>query len=106
MYYDDANTVRQIPSAIDIPFGVRRHTLVLAVAVAITVAVGGFGFLSTTDLSNDHFMQLSLAQQVLKGDVPGRDFIDVGMPFAYLISAATQWARPGPVTEMFVCSGF
>jgi hypothetical protein len=51
------------------------------------------------DLTNDHYMHLAWAQQVLFGQVPGRDFVDPGMPLMYLLSAAVQWIAPGPFYE-------
>src|SRR5262245_37337217 len=49
-------------------------------------------------------MHMAWAQQLLFGELPGRDFVDPGMPLAYAISALAQWMRPGPFTELFLCA--
>ena len=48
-------------------------------------------------------MHLAWAQQVLFGEVPGRDFVDPGMPLMYTLSAAVQWLSPGPFSEAVIC---
>jgi hypothetical protein len=50
-------------------------------------------------------MHLALAQQVLLGDVPGRDFVDPGMPLTYSLSAVVQYVWPGPFSEVVLTSG-
>jgi hypothetical protein len=35
--------------------------------------------------------------------VPGRDFVDPGMPLMYTLSAAVQWLSPGPFSEAVIC---
>ena len=57
--------------------------------VAIAVLVGSLRFL-TISFTNDHFVHLTAAQQVLFGDWPTRDFIDIGRPLQILASAAGQ----------------
>jgi hypothetical protein len=47
--------------------------------------------LLTLSLTNDDYLHLSLAQQVLLGDVPVRDFIDPGEFLFYYLSAAVQF---------------
>ena len=43
---------------------------------AITSRIAfGFRFITVRDLPNDHYMHLAWAQQVLFGQVPGRDFV-------------------------------
>lgn len=65
--------------------------------------VGGlvfaFRLLSFRDLTNDHYMHLAWAQQVLFGLLPGRDFVDPGMPLAWGASALAQAIAPGPLPE-------
>lgn len=65
------------------------------------VVVGAcvFSFLSLSNLTNDHFMYLALAQQLLLGELPGRDFVDPGVPLQYLLSATVQAVAPGPFAE-------
>jgi hypothetical protein len=64
-------------------------------------AVGAFLyiFLTLNNLTNDHYMYLGLAQQVLLGDLPHRDFVDPGVPLQYLLSAAAQLVERGPFAE-------
>jgi hypothetical protein len=63
----------------------------LRLAFAAAVFAGSFFFrLSTFSITNDDFLHLSLAQQVVLGDVPVRDFIDPGEFLFYLLSAAVQ----------------
>jgi hypothetical protein len=75
------------------------------VTLALPVAIGLFAtlirVLASADLTNDHFMHLAWAQQILFGELPGRDFVDPGMPLAYVLSAGVQWLHPGPVSEMY-----
>jgi hypothetical protein len=61
-------------------------------AIALGVFVGALLFrLSTFSITNDDYLHLSLAQQVLLGEVPGRDFIDPGEFLFYYVSAGVQW---------------
>jgi hypothetical protein len=68
-------------------------------AVAAGVIAFGYRLLLVRDLTNDHYMHLAWAQQVLFGQVPGRDFVDPGMPLMYSLSAIVQWLAPGPFNE-------
>ena len=47
-------------------------------------------FLATT-FNNDHFVHLAAAQQMLFGEWPTRDFIDIGRPLQIVASAAAQY---------------
>ena len=76
-----------------------RRALILVLAVAVALIAFGFRFINVRDLSNDHYMHLAWAQQVLFGQVPGRDFVDPGMPLMYTLSALVQWMSPGPFSE-------
>ena len=49
-----------------------------------------YRYLSFRDFPNDHFMHLARAQQMLLGDWPTRDFVDPGLPLAYVVSAVPQ----------------
>lgn len=62
----------------------------LVVSGAIFIATFVFR-LSTVSLTNDDYLHLALAQQVLLGDVPVRDFIDPGEFLFYSLSAAFQF---------------
>lgn len=63
----------------------RRGGRVLAVLVF--AAIFGFRSLSYTGFTNDHFVHLARAQQMLLGAWPVRDFVDPGMPLMYALSA-------------------
>ena len=82
----------------------RRQTL--SAALGLGILAFWFRVLSSADLSNDHYMHMALAQQLLFGEVPGRDFVDPGMPLAYAISAVAQWLRHGPFTELILSAAF
>ena len=78
----------------------RQGRVDAASALVFGVAAFAYALLSKGRLSNDHYMHLALAQQVLLGDVPGRDFVDPGMPLMYTLSAAVQYLWPGPFSEV------
>lgn len=77
-----------------------RSSETLAVVSLFLVAVA-WRFLTFTGFSNDHYAHLAMAQQVLMGDVPIRDFADPGWPLTYTLTAlgwlvtgktmATEW---------------
>jgi len=75
-----------------------------AAAIVLGVCAFGFTLLTTKGLTNDHYMYLGWAQQVQLGDVPGRDFVDPGMPLQYMLSAAALSLMPGPAAEVLVTS--
>jgi hypothetical protein len=63
----------------------------VAVVVILTGALtAAFRFLATEGFNNDHFVHLSAARQMLLGDWPTRDFIDIGRPLTIVASAVTQ----------------
>lgn len=63
-------------------------------AVLVAVAAGGLAagwrFVTYNGLSNDHYVHLARAQQLLLGAVPVRDFVDPGMPLTYGASALAR----------------
>jgi hypothetical protein len=69
--------------------------------VALFIAAVAWRFLTFTGFSNDHYAHLVMAQQLLMGDVPIRDFADPGWPLTYTLTAlgwlitgktmATEW---------------
>jgi hypothetical protein len=59
-------------------------------ALAIGLLTVAYRYLSFTDFSNDHFVHLSVAQQITMGALPVRDFVERGLPLMPLISAAGQ----------------
>ncbi len=62
----------------------------ILVSIAIFAFGGSLYFLSATYFGDDHFVHLSAAQQMLFGDWPTRDFIDVGRPLTIVASAVAQ----------------
>jgi hypothetical protein len=61
------------------------------VALAAAVFAGSLFFrLATFSITNDDYLHLSLAQQVILGDLPVRDFVDPGELLYYHVSAAAQ----------------
>ena len=71
-------------------------------AVAMALLAVAWRFLIFTGLTNDHYVHVSLAHQLLLGEWPVRDFIDPGEPLMYLVTAfgrivagpnlGTEWA--------------
>jgi hypothetical protein len=58
--------------------------------VIIFALVASLRFLSLTGFPDDHYVHLAGAQQMLHGAWPSRDFVDLGAPLTYAISAAAQ----------------
>src|SRR5688572_12210902 len=75
--------------------GWRRRLPALAFGAALGTLFAGtalFRFLALVrGFSNDHFLHLAAAQQILLGEWPTRDFIDPGLPLTYVVSAGAQW---------------
>lgn len=63
---------------------------VYVTAAVLGVATGVIRYLALEGFSNDHFLYLAGAQQMLMGEWPTRDFVDVGTPLMYGTSAAAQ----------------
>ena len=76
----------------------RRRTVRIT-AAALGGLAFGFRLVTLSGLSNDHYMHLAWAQQLLFGELPGRDFVDPGMPLLYALSAIVQHVWPGPFSE-------
>ena len=72
-------------------------------ATVIGLIAFGFRLINVRDLPNDHYMHLAWAQQLLFGELPGRDFVDPGMPLTYVLSALVQVVSPGPFSEAVIC---
>lgn len=68
-------------------------------AVAMGVLTLALRWLSLRNLPNDHYMHLVWANEILAGQVPGRDFVDPGMPLMYGLSAAVQRVWPTPFAD-------
>jgi hypothetical protein len=63
----------------------------VAALAALFVFTVLFRFLALVrGFSNDHFLHLAGAQQMLLGEWPTRDFVDQGLPLMYVVSAAAQ----------------
>lgn len=73
-----------------------RRGVVVGAACLIALATFGFRFLSLRGLPNDHYMHLAWAQQLLSGEIPGRDFVEPGLPLQVAIAAIGQLLWPGP----------
>lgn len=78
-------------------------------ALVLVAAAGSYRFLALTGFPDDHYVSLAGAQQMLHGAWPSRDFVDLGAPLTYAISAAAQYVfGEGQLTEavlMAVCFG-
>jgi len=61
-------------------------------ALALVIAAGTFAFryLSFREFGNDHFIHLTQAQQITKGSLPVRDYVERGIPLMAVTSAAAQ----------------
>ncbi len=59
-------------------------------AVVVFGVVAALRFLSLTGFPNDHYVHLAGAQQMFFGEWPSRDFVDLGAPLTYALSAAAQ----------------
>jgi hypothetical protein len=59
-------------------------------AVFLVVLVASLRFLALTGFPDDHYVHLAGAQQMLHGAWPSRDFVDLGAPLTYSLSAAAQ----------------
>ena len=75
-------------------------------AFLLFVATLAWRFVTFTGITNDHYVHLALAQQMLIGERPIRDFADSGWPLMYVLSAAA-WRLAGDTlaTEWFVAAG-
>lgn len=68
----------------------RRGVYLALLVVGAGVLTAAFRFLGTPEFNNDHFVHLTAAQQMLFGEWPTRDFIDIGRPLQIAASAAAQ----------------
>ena len=79
--------------------------MVWSSAGLLAIATFGLRFLTLRKFQNDHYMHLAWAQQMLLGEVPGRDFVEPGMPLTVWLSAAAQWISAGPLSEAILTIG-
>ena len=62
-----------------------------AVLAALFCGTAVFRFITLSGgFTNDQFLHLAAAQQMLLGEWPTRDFLDTGMPLMYAVSALAQ----------------
>src|SRR5688572_24737506 len=76
----------------DSAVGAGSHAVRVARVVGLAILFAAlFVFrVSTASISNDDYLHLTTAQQVVLGGVPVRDFLDPGELFYYSTSAAAQ----------------
>lgn len=67
--------------------------LVATWSLALALALGTFAFryLSFREFGNDHFVHLAQAQQMARGSLPVRDYVERGIPLMAAASAAAQF---------------
>ncbi len=56
----------------------------------LVTATAAFRFLASEGFSDDDYVHLAGAQQMLFGDLPSRDFLDPGHPLMFVVSAIGQ----------------
>jgi len=75
--------------------GRRPPLTALILGAGLFVLALAWRVLAFSGFTNDHYIHLARAQQVVLGAWPVRDFVDPGMPLMYLASAAAWWAGGG-----------
>jgi hypothetical protein len=80
----------------------------VAIAATCGALTFGYRYLSFEEFSNDHFVHLSSAQQIVLGALPVRDFVESGIPLMSALSAGAQLALgEGLRSElMFIAAAF
>ncbi|MEQ1896696.1 MAG: hypothetical protein ABL971_04820 [Vicinamibacterales bacterium] len=73
-----------------------------ATAGVVFVVALAWRFLTFMGFSNDHYAHYALAQQMLLGERPIRDFADPGWPLTYMLSAAAWWLAGGTLAVEWV----
>ncbi|NOT24869.1 MAG: hypothetical protein HOP16_02095 [Acidobacteria bacterium] len=68
-----------------------ERAAVMVAAGAIFILALAWRLLTFTGFTNDHYAHYALAQQMMLGDRPIRDFTDPGWPLTYALSAAAWW---------------
>jgi hypothetical protein len=93
---DPSSTLRAVPAAMRARLrrGVTVRSVETVTVLSVFVATVAWRFLTFTGFTNDHYAHLALAQQLLLGDRPIRDFSDPGWPLTYLLTAA-GWLTAG-----------
>jgi hypothetical protein len=87
---DPSSTLRSLPWVMGarIRHGATGTSVEAVTVVCVFIATVAWRFLTFTGFTNDHYAHLALAQQMLLGDRPIRDFADPGWPLTYLLTAA------------------
>lgn len=84
-----------------------RRAVYASVPVGVGILVAFQYFLQIGRLTNDHFVMLARAYQVMLGAWPIRDFFDPGMPLAYLAPAFLMWTTgEGLLAEVVLVSAY
>ena len=68
----------------------RGAAFALVAAVCIAAIAGIWQAVMMSTPTNDDFLHLALAQHLLAGDVPVRDFFDNGLVLQFTLSAVSQ----------------
>ena len=68
----------------------RTNVGTLVVSVVVCALTAALRFLAVVRFTNDEYIGLAGAQQMLFGEWPTRDFVDPGLPLSYAASAAAQ----------------
>src|SRR4051794_31602080 len=75
-------------------------------AAVIAVLTIAWRVLTFNGFSNDHYLHVARARQMLLGDWPVRDFVDPGMPLMYVVSAIVERIGGGVlIPELFLTAG-
>ena len=69
----------------------RQRLRPVLLALALTLVVGAFRFLSLSGFNNDHYVHFAAAQQIAMGEWPSRDYVELGLPLMELLSAVPFW---------------
>ena len=70
---------------------VQSNRRIWAAASAMCLTAVLWQFLTYNGFPNDHYFHVARARQMLLGDWPIRDFVDVGAPLMYVPSALSRW---------------
>jgi hypothetical protein len=69
-----------------------RNVALPALMIAVAVLAYEYRFLSFIEFSNDDFLHLAIGQQIARGSLPVRDFVERGLPLMSFVSAFGQMA--------------
>src|SRR5688572_26058520 len=66
---------------------VSERRILVATAASLAALCFLYRYLTFRGFTNDHFVTLARAQQIVLGDLPVRDFLEPGLPLASALSA-------------------